>query len=73
MTSLDLLRKRNLTSHQLRCLADRTGSALVAAEADAQAVVERIREGPRPVAIREGLIAANPLNGFLVLGEEWPS
>lgn len=45
--SLDQLRARRLTSFQLMLLAKQTGSALVAAEADAQAVVERIRKAPK--------------------------
>lgn len=52
MTPLDALRARRLTSHQLRCLAAQTGSVLVAAEADAVAVTERLRKAPARVPFR---------------------
>lgn len=44
--TLNALRDRKLTAFQLMLLAKQTGDPLVAAEADAQAVVERIRRGP---------------------------
>lgn len=53
MSRLDALRARQLTSHQLMLLAKQTGDPLIAAEADAQAVVERIRKGPVRLLPRE--------------------
>lgn len=47
MSRLDAIRARGLTSHQLRLLAKASGDYLLAAEADAQAVRERIQRGPR--------------------------
>lgn len=46
MSTLDALRARRLTSFQLRLLAASTGCPVTAAEADAQAVVERLERGP---------------------------
>lgn len=46
MSRLDALRARKLTSFQLMLLAKQTGDPLIAAEADAQAVAERIRKSP---------------------------
>lgn len=46
MSRLDALRKQGLTSYQLMLKAKATGDPLIAAEADAQAVVERLRKGP---------------------------
>lgn len=46
MSRLDAIRARGLTSYQLMLAAKVNGDVLLAAEADAQAVVERIRRGP---------------------------
>ena len=46
MSRLDAIRARRLTSWQLMLAAKATGDVLLAAEADAQAVVERLRKGP---------------------------
>lgn len=50
MSRLDAIRARNralgLTSHQIMLQAKATGDPLLAAEADAQAVRERLQRGP---------------------------
>lgn len=46
MSRLDALRARKLTAFQLMLLAKQTGDPLIAAEADAQAVAEKVRRGP---------------------------
>lgn len=46
MSRLDALRARGLTAWQLGLLAQQTGDPLLAAEADAQAVRERVAKGP---------------------------
>ena len=46
MSRLDEIRARKWTSFQLMLRAKQTGDVLLAAEADAQAVVERLRKGP---------------------------
>lgn len=46
MSRLDAIRAKGWTSHQLMLRAKQTGDVLLAAEADAQAVVERLRRGP---------------------------
>lgn len=51
VSRLDAIRARGLTAWQLGLLAQQTGDSLVAAEADAQAVRERVLRGPhRPTA-----------------------
>lgn len=59
MSRLDQLRARRFTSHQLMLLAKQTGDPLIAAEADAQAVVERIRRGPVRLLPREAEITTS--------------
>lgn len=51
--TLDALRAKNYSSFQLMLLAKSTGDPLIAAEADAQVVVERIRRGPVRLLPRE--------------------
>ena len=51
MSRLDALRKLGYTSYQLMLMAKSSGDPLIAAEADAQAVRERLRKGPRKVAL----------------------
>ena len=46
MSRLDEIRAKGWTAHQLMLRAKQTGDVLLAAEADAQAVVERLRKGP---------------------------
>lgn len=46
MSRLDALRAKGYRSFQLMLAAKATGDVLLAAEADAQAVVERLRKGP---------------------------
>lgn len=57
MSRLDALRARKLTSFQLMLLAKQTGDPLIAAEADAQGVVERIRKSPKLLPM-EAIITA---------------
>lgn len=47
------IRKRGLTSHQVMLWAKATGNALIAAEADAQAVAEKIRRGPKRAEVAD--------------------
>ena len=58
MSRLDALRKQGLTSYQLMLKAKATGDPLIAAEADAQAVVERLRKGPHKLLPLEAEITA---------------
>lgn len=46
MSRLDAIRAHGWTAHQLMLRAKETGDVLLAAEADRQAVVERLRKGP---------------------------
>jgi len=46
VSRLDEIRAKGWTSHLLMLRAKQTGDVLLAAEADAQAVVERLRKGP---------------------------
>jgi len=58
VTRLDAIRERKLTSWQLMLAAKATGDVLLAAEADAQAVVERLRKGPHKLLPQEDVITA---------------
>lgn len=59
MSRLDAIRARGLTSYQLMLAAKVNGDVLLAAEADAQAVVERIRRGPvRLLPLEQEITAA---------------
>ena len=58
MTRLDAIRAKAWTSHQLMLRAKQTGDVLLAAEADAQAVVERLRRGPVRRLPQEDVITA---------------
>lgn len=58
MSRLDALRAKGYTSHQLMLLAKQTGDPLIAAEADAQAVVERLRKGPHKLLPLEDVVTA---------------
>lgn len=51
MSRLDALRKLGYTSYQLMLMAKSSGDPLIAAEADAQAVRERLRKGPKKTAL----------------------
>lgn len=67
MSRLDQLRARKLTSFQLMLLAKQTGDPLIAAEADAQAVRERIRRGPHKLLPMEATITAQEAARLLTL------
>lgn len=58
MSRLDALRRKGYTSFQLMLLAKQTGDPLIAAEADAQAVVERLRRGPHALLPGEDVVTA---------------
>lgn len=58
MTRLDEIRAKGWTSHLLMLRAKQTGDVLLAAEADAQAVVERLRKGPVRLLPQEDVITA---------------
>lgn len=53
MSRLNSIRARGLTSWQLMLLAKQTGDPLVAAEADAQAVLERRAKAPRLLPLED--------------------
>lgn len=58
MSRLDEIRAKGWTSHLLMLRAKQTGDVLLAAEADAQAVVERLRRGPVRLLPQEDVITA---------------
>ena len=58
MSRLDALRKLGYTSYQLMLMAKSSGDPLIAAEADAQAVRERLRKGPHKLLPGEDVVTA---------------